>query len=98
MKHIIINNTVMEKMHLNHRPHDTRYTFASLADQVNMNEICKKIIMGHALSNQDGTAFKIGGNNDVTRDTYTEKTLNQLLIEVNRLPTKFEGEDIDRKP
>ena len=81
--------TLMQRMNMEHAPHDCRYTFASLADQVSMNETCRKIIMGHALSNKDGTAFKTGGNSDVTRDVYTEKTLQQLLIEVNKLPTKF---------
>ena len=83
-------NTVMDRMKMHHAPHDTRYTFAALADQVSMNEICKKIIMGHSIANQAGTAFKIGGNQDVTRDTYTEKTLAQLVAEVNKLPTVFE--------
>lgn len=84
-------NTVMGRMNLNHAPHDTRYTFAALADQVGMNEICKKIIMGHSLANKEGTAFKTGGTaGDVTVDVYTEKTLPQLLEEVNKLPTHFE--------
>lgn len=82
-------NTLMQRMKMNHAPHDCRYTFAALADQVSMNETCRKIIMGHALSNKDGTAFKTGGNSDVTRDVYTEKTLPQLLEAVNLLPTKF---------
>lgn len=83
-------NTCMNRMRMNHAPHDTRYTFASLADQVSMNEICRKIIMGHSIANVTGTAFKIGGNSDVTRDTYTEKTLEQLLTEINKLPTVFD--------
>ena len=87
-------NTVMKRMNMNHAPHDTRYTFASLADQMQMNEICKKIIMGHSLANKEGTAFKTGGTaGDVTIDVYTEKTLPQLLEEVNKLPTNIEIED-----
>jgi integrase len=85
-------NTLMQKMNLNHAPHDCRYTFASLADQVSMNETCRKIIMGHALSNKSGTAFKTGGSSDVTQDIYTEKTLKQLIQEVNKLPTIFSNE------
>lgn len=46
--------------------------------------------MGHALSNKSGTAFKTGGTSDVTQDVYTEKTLEQLLEEVNKLPVKFD--------
>lgn len=87
-------NTVMARMNLNHTPHDGRYTFAALADQVSMNETCRKIIMGHALVNKEGSAFKTGGTSDVTQDVYTEKTLEQLLLEINKLPTKFDkGED-----
>lgn len=82
--------TVMEKMRMDHVPHDCRYTFAALADAASMNETCRKIIMGHSLGNASGTAFKIGGNHDVTRDTYTEKTLEQLIQEVNKLPITFE--------
>lgn len=80
----------MDKLGLNHSPHDTRYTFAALADNVSMNETCKKIIMGHSLANSTGTAFKTGGKSDVTRDVYTEKTIPELLQEVNKLPTVFD--------
>lgn len=82
-------NTLMGRMNMNHSPHDCRYTFAALADACGMNETCKKIIMGHALPNRDGTAFKIGGTRDVTRDTYTEKTIRQLVEEVNKIPVAF---------
>ena len=82
-------NTVMQRMNLEHCPHDGRYTFAALADRAGMNETCRKIIMGHALGNQTGTAWKTGGKSDVTRDVYTEKTLSELLTEVNKLPVTF---------
>ena len=75
---------------MNHVPHDTRYTFAALADTASMNEVCRKIIMGHSLAKVTGDAFKLGGNRDVTRDIYTEKTLEQLITEVNKLPVVFE--------
>lgn len=83
-------NTCMNKLGLNHAPHDCRYTFAALADAACMNETCKKLIMGHALANKSGTAFKTGGRSDVTRDVYTEKTIPELVAEVNKLPTIFE--------
>lgn len=82
-------NTCMKKLGLNHAPHDTRYTFAALADNACINETCKKLIMGHALANKDGTAFKTGGKSDITRDVYTEKTIPELVQEVNKLPTVF---------
>ena len=79
----------MQKLNLNHAPHDCRYTFAALADNAGMNETCKKLIMGHALSNKSGTAFKTGGHSDVTRDVYTEKTIEELVDSVNMLPVEF---------
>lgn len=82
-------NTIMAKMNMNHAPHDCRYTFSSLADKCGMNETCRKIIMGHALPNKDGTAYKTGGTSDVTRDVYTEKTIPELVAEVNKIPTTF---------
>ena len=83
-------NTCMSKLGLNHAPHDCRYTFAALADNACMNETCKKLIMGHALANKEGTAFKTGGRSDVTRDVYTEKTIPELVSEVNKLPIVFD--------
>lgn len=50
----------MDRLKLNHAPHDCRYTFAVLADNAGINEIYKKIIMGHALANKNRTAFKTG--------------------------------------
>lgn len=82
-------NTVMNKLKLNHAPHDARYTFAALADNACMNNVCQKIIMGHSLANITGTAFKTGNKADITKGTYTEKTLAELLEEVDKLPTSF---------
>ena len=82
-------NTLMNKLKMNHAPHDCRYTFAALADNACMNETCRKIIMGHALPNKDGTAYKTGGTSDVTKDVYTEKTIAELVEEVNKLKTSF---------
>lgn len=82
-------NTIMHKFGWNHAPHDLRYTFAALADNACMNVTCKKLIMGHSLSNKNGTAFKTGGKSDVTIDVYTEKTLPDLIAEVNKLPSSF---------
>lgn len=82
-------NTLMGKLNMNHAPHDCRYTFAALADNACINETCRKIIMGHALPNKDGTTYKTGGTSDVTQDVYTEKTIAELVAEVNKLPATF---------
>ena len=75
-----------QRLGLNHIPHDTRYTFASLANNAGMNDVCLKIILGHSVSNASGSAFKIGGTGDVTKNVYTEKTISELVSEVNKIP------------
>jgi len=64
--------TVTNKLGLKHNPHDCRYTFASLADNVGMNDVCLKLIMGHSIQ-------------DITKGVYTQKTLEELLVEVNKI-------------
>lgn len=83
--------TLMNILGWNHSPHDMRYTFASLADNAGMNPIAKKIILGHAISNKEGTAFKIGKSGDVTSNVYTEKTIEELKKEVNKIPCAYPG-------
>ena len=82
--------TCINKLKMNHNTHDCRYTFASLSDNVNMNETCKKIIMGHSISNKNRTAFKTGNKDNLTQGIYTEKTIEELVREVNKLPINFE--------
>ena len=79
----------MLKLRLNHAPHDCRYTFAALADNSGMNETCRKLSMRHSLANREGTAFKTGERRDVTMDVYTEKTILELVTEINRLPSSL---------
>ena len=50
---------------LNHTPHDTRHTVATLLDNAGANETSKRTILGHA-----------GG--DITERVYTHKGLRQL--------------------
>ena len=66
-------NTCMNKLGMTHLPHDGRHTFASLMDSADANEVCTKLIMGHSMKN------------DVTKGTYTHKTLEELLAEVNKI-------------
>lgn len=68
--------TVMKKLNIKHNPHDCRYTFASLADNVCMNEVCLKNIMGHSIQ-------------DITKGVYTDKTKVELLAEVQKLNNLF---------
>lgn len=78
-------NTVMNKLGLQHLPHDCRYTFAALADKADMNNVCLKIIIGHAISDQEMKNFKVSSGLDITKGVYTQKTMAELLTEVNKL-------------
>lgn len=78
-------NTVMNKLGLKHTPHDGRYTFAALADNAKMNTVCLKIIMGHSIADAGKKNFKTNSQNDITKGVYTQKTLEELLFEVNKL-------------
>ena len=49
------------------------HTFASLMDNAGANDVCIKLIMGHSMKN------------DTTKGTYTHKTLEELLTEVNKI-------------
>ncbi len=63
---------MMNRLGMEHLPHDGRHTFASLADTAGMNKIAIKKIMGHA-------------SNDITEKVYTHKDVAELLTCVNML-------------
>lgn len=46
---------------------------ASLMDDVGANDVCIKLIMGHSMKN------------DITKGTYTHKSIQQLIDEVNKI-------------
>lgn len=66
-------NTCMGKLKMKHLPHDGRHSFASLMDSAGANDVCIKLIMEHSMKN------------DTTKGTYTHKTLEELLTEVNKI-------------
>ncbi len=78
-------NTVMGKLGLQHTPHDGRYTFAALADNAGMNIVCQHVIMGHVMSDEEKKNFKSRTGQDITKGVYTQKTMDELLKEVNKL-------------
>lgn len=57
-----------------HKPHDGRHTFITLASNYGIDEILVKLIVGHSNSR------------NITQDVYTHKTQSQLLEAVNLLP------------
>lgn len=65
-------NKVMSTLHMSHRTHDGRHTFASLMDTANANPKALKTIMGHT-----------GG--DLTSKVYIHKSLPELLDNINRI-------------
>ena len=59
-------DNIMEKLRMEHKPHDARHTFASLMDSASANKLCIKRIIGHS-------------SQDITEDIYTHKTVEELI-------------------
>lgn len=56
----------LNKLGMNHYPHDGRHTLATELDNLEANEVCTKLILGHAID-------------DITKGVYTHKELQQLI-------------------
>lgn len=65
-------NPLMDKLKMDHKPHNARHTFATLMDYAGANKVAIKKIMGHA-------------NSDITDGTYTHKSVKDLLDAVDLL-------------
>lgn len=63
---------VMTKLNMQHLPHDTRYTCATLLDRASVNENAKKKILGHK-------------GNDITNGVYVQKDIFDLLEAINSI-------------
>lgn len=63
---------VMEHFKMKHLPHDGRHTFASFADRSPANQLSIKRIIGHKAQ-------------DITKDVYTHKTIEELVEAVNMI-------------
>lgn len=61
---------LMNRLEMNHLPHDCRHTFASMANTAGVNPMSIKLIMGHA-------------SQDITEKVYTHKAVDELLAAVN---------------
>ena len=59
-------DNVMEKLEMEHNPHECRHTLASLMDTAGANKLCVKRIIGHS-------------SQDITEDVYTHKTIEELI-------------------
>ena len=65
-------DNIMEKLRMEHNPHECRHTFASLMDSAGANKLCIKRIMGHA-------------SQDITDKVYTHKDIQELIDSVDLL-------------
>ena len=65
-------NKINNRLHLSHRPHDTRHTFITKAKSAGMDEYILKLIVGHEIS-------------DVTEKVYTHRTLEELKNEMEKI-------------
>ena len=63
---------VMNTLGLNHLPHDTRYSCATMMDRAGVNENSKKTILGHS---KEG----------ITNKVYVEKDIEDLLTAINMI-------------
>ena len=57
---------IMEKLRIDHTPHECRHTGISLLDSAGANKLCVKRIVGHS-------------SKDITEDVYTHKTIQELI-------------------
>lgn len=67
-------NSIVEQLGLNpnHRPHDGRKTFVTLAKKYNVDEYAVKYIAGHTI-------------NDITERVYTERDPEWLKEEIKKI-------------
>jgi len=63
---------VLKRLGMNHIPHDGRHTLATELDNINANEVCTKIILGHKID-------------DITKGVYTHKGIDQLVETINQI-------------
>lgn len=63
---------IMEQLELDHKPHDTRHTFATYMDRTSANKLCTKRILGHA-------------SKDITDKVYTHKDIEELIAAIDLL-------------
>ena len=63
---------VMQKLHLEHKPHDTRHTFITKAKRYGVDEYILKLLIGHAIL-------------DITEKIYTHRTIEDLKSEIEKI-------------
>lgn len=69
---ISVWNVAINKLNMEHTPHDTRHTLATLLDRSGANKICIKNILGHSIQ-------------DITDGVYTHKTTQDLIEAIDMI-------------
>ena len=67
---------IMERLDMNHTPHECRHTFITIAKSNKMDEYVLKLIVGHAID-------------DITEKVYTHRTVEQLRADMNAKITQY---------
>ena len=62
----------MKSLKMNHKPHDTRHTFITLAKRYNVDEYVLKLVVGHKIQ-------------DITERTYTHRLQKDINHEINKI-------------
>lgn len=63
---------VCRALSMDHRPHDTRHTFITLAKEAAVDEYILKLIVGHSIT-------------DITEKVYTHRTIESLKNEIEKI-------------
>lgn len=63
---------VMNRLNMNHKPHDTRHSFITMAKAADVNEYILKLIVGHAVE-------------DITEKIYTHRRIEDLHREIQKI-------------
>lgn len=63
---------INKRLHMSHRPHDTRHTFITKGKAAGMDEYILKMIVGHEIS-------------DVTEKVYTHRRFNEFHDEIEKI-------------
>lgn len=63
---------VMTRLDMNHRPHETRHTFSTLAKSYGMKDNVRKLILGHSIA-------------DFTDRVYTHPLMEELKFEMTKI-------------
>ena len=62
----------MDRLGMEHTPHDCRHTFATRCDLFGVNDLVVKLVIGHKVD-------------DITKGIYTHKDLQEMVKEINKI-------------